>query len=70
MVIFPDGRIWGALLAACRVHEDIKLGEYTAKRLLELEPDNIGYHTLLSNVQASVGHWGEVEDNPWICLCR
>ena len=62
MVIFPDSRIWGALLAACRIYEDIKLGEYTAQRLLELEPGNIGYHTLLSNVQASVGQWDEVEE--------
>uniref|UniRef100_A0A2N9I5T3 DYW domain-containing protein n=1 Tax=Fagus sylvatica TaxID=28930 RepID=A0A2N9I5T3_FAGSY len=62
MVIFSDGRIWGALLAACRVHGDIKLGEYTAQRLLELEPDNVGYHTLLSNVQAGVGRWDEVEE--------
>ena len=62
MVIFPDGRIWGALLAACRVHGDIKFGEYTAQRLLELEPDNVGYHTLLINVQAGVGRWDEVEE--------
>uniref|UniRef100_A0A7N2R7B5 Pentatricopeptide repeat-containing protein n=2 Tax=Quercus lobata TaxID=97700 RepID=A0A7N2R7B5_QUELO len=62
MVIFPDSRIWGALLAACRIYEDMKLGEYTAQRLLELEPGNIGYHTLLSNVQACVGQWDEVEE--------
>ena len=62
MVIFPDSRIWGALLATCRIYEDIKLREYTAQRLLELEPGNIGYHTLLSNVQACVGQWDEVEE--------
>ena len=38
---FPDGRISGAILAACKVHGDIKLGEHKAQRLLELEPDNI-----------------------------
>ena len=32
---FPDKRIWGSLLAACRVHEDIKLWEYTLQRLLD-----------------------------------
>ena len=62
MVIFPDSRIWSALLAACRVHEDIKLQEYMAHGHMKLEPDNSAYHTLLSNVKASVGQWGEVEE--------
>ena len=62
MVIFPDSSIWSALLAACRVHEDIKLKEYMAQGVLKLEPDNSAYHTLLSNVKASVGQWVEVEE--------
>ena len=62
MVIFPDRRIWGSLLAACRVHGDIKLGEYMEQRLLELEPDNFGYYTLLSMYRPSVGQWDEVEE--------
>lgn len=62
MLTFPDSRIWGALLAASRVHGHRKLGEYAAQKLLELEPDNVGYHTLLSNVQASAGRWAEVEE--------
>ncbi|KAM1890552.1 hypothetical protein ACFX14_033924 [Malus domestica] len=37
------------------------VGEHAAQRLLELEPDNARYHTLLSNTQASVGQWDEVE---------
>ena len=39
-----------------------KFGEYAAQRLLELEPDNAGCYTLLSNVKASVGRWNEVEE--------
>ncbi|KAK7278859.1 hypothetical protein RJT34_23898 [Clitoria ternatea] len=62
MVILPDSRIWGALVAASRVYGNKKLGEYAAQRLLELEPDNAGYYTLLSNVKASVGRWNEVEE--------
>lgn len=61
-VVCPDGRIWGALLSASRVHMDRKLGEYAAKCLLELEPDNVGYHIVLSNMQASAGQWTEVEE--------
>lgn len=61
MVAFPDSRIWGALLAACRTYMNRNLGEYAAKRILELEPDNVGYHVVLSNMQASAEQWTEVE---------
>ncbi|RDX63922.1 Pentatricopeptide repeat-containing protein, partial [Mucuna pruriens] len=62
MIILPDGRIWSALLAASRVYGNKKIGEYAAQRLLELEPNNAGYYTLLSNVKASAGRWNEVEE--------
>ncbi|GKV41601.1 hypothetical protein SLEP1_g49108 [Rubroshorea leprosula] len=62
MTAFPDGRIWGALLSASVIHGDRELGEYAAQRILELEPDNVGYYTLLSNVQACTGKWNEVEE--------
>ncbi|KAJ8770583.1 hypothetical protein K2173_018074 [Erythroxylum novogranatense] len=62
MLAFADGRIWGALLAASRIHGDTRIGEFAAQRLLELEPDNIGYHILLSNIQACSGKWADVEE--------
>ncbi|XP_058728246.1 pentatricopeptide repeat-containing protein At4g35130, chloroplastic-like [Vicia villosa] len=62
MKILPDSRIWGALLAASRVYGNKMIGEYAAQRILELESDNAGYYTLLSNVKASVGRWNEVEE--------
>ncbi|PSS15706.1 Pentatricopeptide repeat-containing protein [Actinidia chinensis var. chinensis] len=62
LVAFPDGRIWGALLAASRVHGNQKFAEYAAQRLLELEHDNAGYYTLISNVQALVERWDDVEE--------
>ncbi|KAK9726038.1 hypothetical protein RND81_05G186100 [Saponaria officinalis] len=61
MVACPDSRIWGALLAACRVYMDRKIGEFAVKRLLELEPDNMGYHIVFSNMQATAGQWSDVE---------
>ncbi|KAK4404800.1 Pentatricopeptide repeat-containing protein [Sesamum angolense] len=57
-----DSRIWGALLASARVHEDHKVGQYAAQKLLELESDNAGYYTLYSNVQASLERWNDVEE--------
>ncbi|KAJ6408584.1 hypothetical protein OIU84_011836 [Salix udensis] len=51
--------IWGSLLAACRLHEYVELGEVVAKKLLEMEKiGNItGYHVLLSNIYAEEGNW-------------
>ncbi|KAG8372050.1 hypothetical protein BUALT_Bualt12G0026300 [Buddleja alternifolia] len=62
LVALPDSRIWGALLAAARIHEDRKVGEYAVKKVLEMKSDNAGYYTLFSNVQASVERWNEVEE--------
>ncbi|XP_047306477.1 pentatricopeptide repeat-containing protein DOT4, chloroplastic-like [Impatiens glandulifera] len=62
-VVLPDGRIWGALLAGARVYGSEEVfGEYVASRVLELEPDNVGYYTLVSNMEAKVEKWGEVEE--------
>ncbi|KAE8055546.1 hypothetical protein FH972_012379 [Carpinus fangiana] len=41
--------------------EIIKLGEIVAKRLIELEPRDIGPYVLLSNIYAAEGKWDDVE---------
>ncbi|KAL7097789.1 hypothetical protein ACP275_10G164800 [Erythranthe tilingii] len=61
-VASPDSRIWGALLGAARIHEDRKVGEFSARKILELERDNARYYTLISNVQAIGERWSEVEE--------
>lgn len=61
MTIDPDARIWGALLASCRIHSDWKLATYAGQKLLELEPDNVGYHVVLSNAHAGGEKWDESE---------
>ncbi|CAN6234508.1 unnamed protein product [Urochloa humidicola] len=62
MKVKPDGRIWGALLASCRMHSNSKLASFAAQKLIELEPDNAGYHVVFSNVHAGGGRWAEVEE--------
>lgn len=55
----PDGRIWGALLGACRIHGNISLGGKVAEKLLELEPDKGEHYVLASNLYASSGRWDD-----------
>lgn len=57
----PDACVLGALLSSCRVHNNVTLGESTAKKLFKLEPTNPGNYILLSNIYASKGMWTEVD---------
>eukprot|EP01018_Ginkgo_biloba_P019587 Gb_24126 [translate_table: standard] len=60
MPLEPDTVVWGALLAACRIHSNTELGKHVAERLLELEPENAGWYILLSNIYAAAGRWDDV----------
>eukprot|EP01018_Ginkgo_biloba_P004743 Gb_35534 [translate_table: standard] len=60
MPIEPGASVWGALLGACRIHCNVKLGERVAEHLFELVPDNIGCYVLLANIYAAAGRWEDV----------
>ncbi|OVA12335.1 Pentatricopeptide repeat [Macleaya cordata] len=59
MPIEPTAAIWGALLGACRMHRNIELGTYAAKRVFELDPVDSGPPVLLYNIYASGGRWSD-----------
>lgn len=61
MKVRPDFVVWGSLLAACRMHKNVELGEISARKLFELDPTNCGYYVLLSNIYADAGRWEDVE---------
>ncbi|KAB1224894.1 hypothetical protein CJ030_MR1G008832 [Morella rubra] len=60
MPMEPTPIVWVALLSACRTHPNVQLGEYAASRLSELESENDGSYTLLSNIYASARRWKDV----------
>jgi pentatricopeptide repeat protein len=60
MPMEPDSVLWASLLGACRLHKNVELGEWTAGRLFELDPENSGPYVLLSNMYAEMGKWAEV----------
>lgn len=57
MAVEPDGTVWKALLAACRVHGKIELGERAAENLFILEPMNAVPYVQLSNMYSAAGRW-------------
>ncbi|KAL2488374.1 putative pentatricopeptide repeat-containing protein [Forsythia ovata] len=59
MKISPDCIIWGSLLSACKVHQNIELGERVAQILLDSGHADTGSYVLLSNVYASWNKWEE-----------
>ncbi|XP_062108314.1 pentatricopeptide repeat-containing protein At4g14820 [Humulus lupulus] len=60
MPMAPNVVIWGSLMAACRVYGECELGEFAAKRLLEMEPDHDGALVVLSNIYAKERRWDDV----------
>ncbi len=47
---------WRALLAACKIHGNVEMGERVAKQFIELEPENAVDYVLLSNIYAAAGN--------------
>lgn len=60
MSMQPDAIVWGSLLAACKVHRNIQLGEYVVEKLLEVDPENSRPYVLLSNMYAENRDWKNV----------
>ncbi|KAH9626231.1 hypothetical protein KSS87_000110, partial [Heliosperma pusillum] len=60
MPIEPVAEIWKALLGACKLHRNMDLGAYAAKRVFELDPYDPGPYVILSNIYASAGRRAEV----------
>lgn len=56
----PGVPIWVALLAGCYNHGKLLIGEIAAKKILELNPDDLGVYTLISNFYAKERKWNEV----------
>ncbi|TKY72104.1 Pentatricopeptide repeat-containing protein mitochondrial [Spatholobus suberectus] len=60
MPMQADIVIWGTLLAACRTHGNVNIGERAAESLAGLAPSHGGGKVLLSNIYADVGRWEDV----------
>lgn len=59
MPMEPDAGVWGALLGACRMHSNAKLGEVALSHLVKLEPTNATNYIALSDIHAHSARWGD-----------
>ncbi|XP_078439244.1 pentatricopeptide repeat-containing protein At4g39530-like [Wolffia australiana] len=57
----PNEHIWASMLAASCVHNDHDLAQYSAEKLLKLNPSDPGAYAALSNAYAARRQWGEVK---------
>ncbi|XP_015872642.2 pentatricopeptide repeat-containing protein CRR2, chloroplastic-like [Ziziphus jujuba] len=57
MPVQPGKDVYGALLGACRIHNNIELAEEAAKKLLILDPDNAGRYVILAKMYEDAGRW-------------
>ncbi|XP_057459663.1 pentatricopeptide repeat-containing protein At1g08070, chloroplastic-like [Actinidia eriantha] len=57
MPIEPNAVIWRTLLASCKIHKNVEIGEESLQNIVRLEPAHSGDYVLLSNIYASVGRW-------------
>ncbi|XP_065879787.1 pentatricopeptide repeat-containing protein At4g14170 [Euphorbia lathyris] len=61
MPMEADEAVLGSILAGCRVHNNVEVGDRIAKKLIGLKPEKAGYYVLLSNFYAQVGRFSEAE---------
>ncbi|KAF5195958.1 Pentatricopeptide repeat-containing protein [Thalictrum thalictroides] len=53
---------WSSLLGACRIHQNVKLGEIAAQNLISVEPHVASHYVLLSNIYSAAGMWDKAGD--------
>lgn len=60
MPVEPHSGVWGALLGACKIHGNVELAEYALEKLIQLDVEDGGYLSIMSNIYANAGRWDDV----------
>ncbi|MCL7041566.1 hypothetical protein MKW94_028201 [Papaver nudicaule] len=53
----PDRAVWGALLGACRIHNNVDFAKIAAEALMKLEPESSAPYVMLHSMYADAGRW-------------
>uniref|UniRef100_A0A1J3I2E1 Pentatricopeptide repeat-containing protein n=1 Tax=Noccaea caerulescens TaxID=107243 RepID=A0A1J3I2E1_NOCCA len=59
MPMQANAGVWGALLLASGLHNNVEFGEIACGHCVELETDPSGYLSRLANIYTSVGRWDD-----------
>ncbi|XP_021768854.1 pentatricopeptide repeat-containing protein At1g33350-like [Chenopodium quinoa] len=60
MKVKADEVIWGSLLNGCKIHGNSHLAEFAIRKLIEIDPNNGGYMSMLANFYVGLAKWDEV----------
>lgn len=60
MPMDPNDVVWRSLLSACKIHQNLELGEVAAERLLKLNTQNAGDYLMLCSIYAQAERWEDV----------
>ncbi|XVF00831.1 hypothetical protein REPUB_Repub04eG0036000 [Reevesia pubescens] len=58
----PDEAVWGAMLGACRVHNNVEFALVAAEALMRLEPESSAPYIFLYNMYADAGLWDDAAE--------
>ncbi|CAA2984885.1 pentatricopeptide repeat-containing At5g42450, mitochondrial [Olea europaea subsp. europaea] len=56
----PGIGFWKALLGGCQIHSNLELGEFAARKILELDPGDVSSYVMISNAHSAAGRWNSV----------
>ncbi|KAL3845366.1 hypothetical protein ACJIZ3_002769 [Penstemon smallii] len=59
MPMEPNHGVWGALLNACRISNNVELGKEVAEKLFILNPYDQRNYVMLSNIYSAAGHYND-----------
>lgn len=60
MKVEADEVIWGSLLNGCKIYGNADLAEFAIRKLIEIDPKNGGYISILANLYVELAKWDEV----------
>ncbi|XVF55341.1 hypothetical protein PTKIN_Ptkin06aG0029400 [Pterospermum kingtungense] len=53
----PGIGFWKALLGGCQIHSNMELGEFAARKIMALDPEDVSSYIMLSNAHSAAGRW-------------
>ncbi|RRT78731.1 hypothetical protein B296_00017648 [Ensete ventricosum] len=55
-----DAYVWGGVLAGCRIQGNVEIAEIASQHLLQLNPEDSGIYSIMSDVYATAKRWEDV----------